>query len=144
MINPKNGLYWITISLCFLVDLQVLAQGATAIPTDGLEIKGLIVDETHSKIGRDFYELFFERWEGLPGETDYTVIVREKMLPGLGSRVVIAVNDLEVFEQTLQPRYEAVEAVAQYAVELLQNYLENYEMLLLQLENEDQAGTGIY
>lgn len=111
---------------------------------DGIEINGLVVDETITKVGRDFYELFYQYWEAPPSSISYSVFVREQPLNGLGSKITVHVNDTEVFSQALQPRYDVVEAASRYAVRLVQNYIANYETLLQQLGNEDQQGTGVY
>lgn len=111
---------------------------------DGLEINGLVVDETITKVGRDFYELFYGLWEAPMSNVSYTLIIRERPMTGFGSQIALYINETEVFTQVLQPRYDVIEAVAKYAVDLTYSYLQHYESLVLQLGNEDQYGSGIY
>jgi curli production assembly/transport component CsgE len=121
-----SELSWLmVIYLVITVQIPGVGQNVAAAPSDGIEINGLVVDETITKVGRDFYELFFQYWEAPTGTLSYTLFVREKPLNGLGSQVIIEVNDTEVFVQALQPRYDVVDAVAQYAVGLIQSYIEN-------------------
>ncbi len=81
-----------------------------------LEIDGLIVDETLSKIGRDFYDYFYSRWQAPPDAVNFTVTITEQPVPGLGTRVLVKVNDELVFQAQLQPREELIENAAQQAI----------------------------
>ena len=113
------------------------------------EINGLVVDETITKVGRDFYEVFYSKWEAprsdaSPGQRSYTIFIKELPQIGQGSLVSIYMDDTELFSQPVQPRYEVIEALAEYAVSLVSNYVANYESLVEQLGNEDQQGSGIF
>ncbi len=109
-----------------------------------IEIEGLIVDQTQTKIGHDFYDLFYSNWQPPDNFGDYTIIVEEKPLPQLGTQVTIKVNDNEIFQQILQPRYDIIESMAQYGVELSFNYIQNYEAIQKQLAGDDLQGSGIF
>jgi curli production assembly/transport component CsgE len=79
------------------------------------EIDGLIVDETTTKIGRDFYQVFHSAWEAPPRARNYTLRVQEQPSPSLGTRVVVLLNDEVLFQLQLQPRFELIEELAQQA-----------------------------
>ncbi len=125
------------------------AQDLQAAPLSGGEsflggISGLVVDETLTKAGRDFYEVFYSQWEAPATELDYTIFIKELPAPGRGSQVMVYLDETELFNQPLQPRYDVIEAVAQYAVGLVSGYVNNYERMSQQLGNEDQQGSGIF
>lgn len=80
------------------------------------EIDGLVVDETQTKIGRDFYDVFYARWNPPEGAVNYTVRVQEQPLPNLGTRISVRVNDEVAFQGMLQPRYDFIESAAQQAI----------------------------
>lgn len=109
-----------------------------------IEIEGLIVDQTQTKIGHDFYDLFYSNWQPPENFGDYTIVIEEKPLPQLGTQVTIKINDNEIFQQILQPRYDVIEAMAQYGVELSFNYIQNYEAIQKQLAGDDLQGSGIF
>lgn len=126
-----------------LSSFSMLAQQQdTSDPT--LMINGLIVDETVTKVGRDFYELFYSQWQAPPGKQPYLIFVREQPQPGMGSRVSVFLNDTELFAQPLQARYELIEAYAEYAVRLVWQYVTDYQRMVRELDNDDQVGSGIY
>lgn len=109
-----------------------------------LEIDGLIVDQTITKMGKDFYDMFFTGWNAPPKAKNYTITIREMILPGMGTQISLWINDTEVFKNRVQPRYDYIEALAQYAVSVVYQYLDNYERMKSQLEGEDQQGSGIF
>jgi curli production assembly/transport component CsgE len=111
-----------------------------------IEVEGLILDETRSKLAHDFYELFYNIWTQADSTSTFnTLIFRE--LPartGLGARVVIELNEMEFMQIQLQPRQDILEEIASQLVEALKNYLENPDQSIREIEAEELQGTGIY
>ena len=108
------------------------------------EINGLVVDETITKVGRDFYEVFYRQWEPPVSEMTYTILIKELPLPGRGSQVMVYLNETELFSQPVQPRYDVIEEMAEYAAGVARSYVTHYESISQQLGNEDQRGSGIF
>jgi curli production assembly/transport component CsgE len=111
-------------------------------PAD-LEIDGLVVDETISKIGRDFYDLFHRQWEPPPQAKNFIILIKEKPTPGNWAFVTVAVNEKDVFDYQLQPRADLVEEVANYTVTLVYEFLVN-DQLNKQLEAEGKKEKEVY
>ena len=120
----------------------LLAATADSTTTSGpqrtLEISGLVVDQTISKIGRDFYNLFYTRFEAPAGITDYVVAIEEKPARGNSTLVLISVNSEDLLEMPLQPKYEYLEAAAEEAINSVANYLIEAASVSNQLENGAQ------
>ncbi|WP_405284288.1 CsgE family curli-type amyloid fiber assembly protein [Gaopeijia maritima] len=96
------------------------AAGATSWPS-GAVIQGLVVDETVSRIGRDFYEVFYGAWESPTGVRSFTVRIQEQPAPGLGTRVVLLIDDEVLGQIQLQPRYDVVEQLALQAAAVVRD-----------------------
>ena len=95
---------------------RVAEAGVVGGDQDGLqriEIDGLVVDETQTRLGGDFYALFHASWIAPEGAVNFTIVVREQPLPNIGTRILVHVNDEVAFQTQLQPREEMVEAAAQ-------------------------------
>ena len=106
------------------------------------EITGLIIEETMTKIGYDFYEYFFLLWK--PPETElkyYNIVITERASPMWGSLVEIKIRDNTVWNRMLRPRSEEIEDAAKEAIEVTKNYLQNYQ--IRQFKSPDLMGTGI-
>ena len=111
---------------------------------DMLEIDELIVDATITKPGSDFFYYFSTsfQWPEAPG--DFIVEVSERPFRLNNTQVTIKVNDLEVFQNMLQPRATFIEELATYAQQLTQNYIVNYAQIMKELDGDDRSGSGIY
>lgn len=109
-----------------------------------IEIDGLLVDDTKTKIGRDFYDLFYASWEAPKGAKNYTITIQEKPFRLTSTLAVVLINDNVVYQSILQPRQDIVESLSEEAIAYTYNYLENYEEIMKQLNGEDQAGSGIF
>ena len=88
---------------------------------DGLNrvaIDGLVVDETQTKLGRDFYTEFYAFWQAPEGAMNYTILVQEQPIPNVGTRILVRVNDEIAFQTQIQPRQEMIENAARQGVYL--------------------------
>lgn len=95
---------------------------------DGLhriEIDGLVVDETQTKLARDFYAEFYNSWQAPAGASNYTVVIQEQPVPNVGTRVLVRVNDEIAFQTQLQPRLEVVQDAARYAVYMTYRFVQS-------------------
>ncbi len=81
-----------------------------------VEVDGMIHDETRSKIGRDFYDIFYARWQSPPDASNYSIRITEQPAPNLGTIIAVQVNNTETFRGRLQPRHDAIEEASQFAV----------------------------
>jgi curli production assembly/transport component CsgE len=57
-----------------------------------IELGGMLVDQTQSKLGREFYDIFYYRWESPEVEMPYTIFFTEKALPSFGTQISIVIN----------------------------------------------------
>lgn len=108
-----------------------------------IRITGLIIEETMTKIGYDFYEYFYLLWEA-PGEIpvkDYNIFISERASPMWGSWVQVRVDERIVWNSVLRPRSTEIEDAAKEAIEATKEYLVNYEQY--QFKTNDMVGTGI-
>ncbi len=109
-----------------------------------VEIDGLLVDETKTKTGRDFYELFYSNWTAPENARNYSITIKELPFRARTTQIKIFINENLVYFTILQPRYELVEAYVNDSVQRLMQYLINYDQIQKLLGGEDQKGNGIF
>lgn len=90
-----------------------------------LEIDGMVHDETRSKVGRDFYDVFYTYWQSPPQANNFTIRVSEQPSPNLGTTIYVEVNHTETFRMRLQPRYEMIQEAGKHAVRQTYSHLQN-------------------
>lgn len=89
------------------------------------EIDGMVHDDTRSKVGRDFYSVFYSHWQAPSEAHNFSIRVSEQPSPNLGTTIYVTVNYTETFRMRLQPRYEMIEEAGKYAVRQTYAYLQN-------------------
>jgi hypothetical protein len=131
--------------VCPFVLFAALPLGVGAQGTDDVQKSGesdvltLILDNTRTKVGRDFYDLFYRHWSAAQVGTDTnqpadaSVLLDEVCIltldevptpgPGTASQLVIRVNDEPVWQQVVSGRYDVLDAEAQDAAEVLREYV---------------------
>lgn len=109
-----------------------------------LEIDGLLVDDTKTKTGKDFYDIFYSRWEPPKEAKNYTITISEKPFRLSLTIIIVFINENSVYQAFLQPRLDVIEAISEEAIQNAQNYLAYYEDIMKQLNGEDMSGTGIF
>lgn len=115
-----------------------------AIDPMDLEIGEMIFDETITKVGRDFYELFFNGWSNPTQIKDFSISIKERPMPGIGTQITVMIDEYELLKQFVRPNQEMIEMLAEYSVSLAGQYLLNYQDIQIQLQSADQIGTGIF
>lgn len=142
--NSKKALQPAPAELRKIFDDLLKDKQQKAENTLSFEIDGLLIDETLTKTGHDFYDIFYGTWDAPEQVTNYTVRIIERPLRGRGFQIIVSVNDVEIIEENLQPRYDMLEEAALNAVENTRSYLLNFENLKNQIESDDQKGTGMF
>ncbi|MBU2913892.1 MULTISPECIES: CsgE family curli-type amyloid fiber assembly protein [Reichenbachiella] len=109
-----------------------------------IEIDQLIVDETLSKSGRDFYDMFYTNWNWPDVEDSFIIHIKERPARSNSTQVQVYVNELLVFESFLQPRHDFLVELSDQASYNAYNYVIQYREVLEQLEGDDMTGTGLF
>lgn len=81
-----------------------------------ISINGMVLDETRSKMGIDFYNIFYRHWESPPGAGNFMITISEQPTPSRGTMITISIDNEKVFRNRLQPKYAYTEKVARHAV----------------------------
>lgn len=81
-----------------------------------LDIGGLIINETRSKMGSDFYTVFYKHWNAPKQAGNFILTISEQPMPSMGTLVTVKIDNQPVFKTRLQPRYAVTEKLAKQAV----------------------------
>lgn len=106
------------------------------------EVDRLIINQTSSRAGADFYAYFIKQWAE-PGRGFYTIVLGEGYARGRAVNLTVTVNGTELVNQTFVPSSAYLEQLAQNAAEYLNGYIENGSHLVdFNLNEVDQLGNG--
>ncbi|AZI68038.1 hypothetical protein EIB71_10325 [Kaistella daneshvariae] len=95
------------------------------IPESALELEGLTVDETRTRVGQMFYEFFFKKYNQLPKKFSGTITVAEFPTLGRSTRISVSMDDQMVYIFNATPDEEAINAEAEKALANLVAYISN-------------------
>ena len=110
----------------------------------GTESQGLVMDQTISKLGRDFYDLFYGSFEAPGGLEDFTVVLVERQARANNAVVALIVNDTELFEMPLTPRADQMEESAMSAVGAAVEFLLQAQNISRQLESGRKMAPEVF
>ena len=110
----------------------------------GAEAEGLVLDQALTKLGHDFYDLFYSAFEAPPGSADFSVLVGERPGRGNSSLIVLTVNDQELLEVPLPTRFDQMQDLVTETVEMAQGYLVETQRVSGQLEEGRRAPLEVY
>jgi curli production assembly/transport component CsgE len=134
-----------TDSLSVIEDNLIPAEKSTERNLLELEIGQLIIDNTFSKVGNDFQQLFNTAWSWPAQNAEQFIITISERPSFVNSTLVeISINDLKVYESFLQPRYDILEETVAQAIDITLQYILNYEEVVKELSGDDLSGSGIY
>ena len=126
--------------------LKIIPNQQIEMSTDplDLEIGEMVFDETITKVGRDFYDEFFAHWNNPTQIKDFSISIKERPMPGIGTQITVLIDEFEILKQFIRPNQEQIEMLAEYTIAIATQYLVNYQEIQAQLQSEDQSGTGIF
>lgn len=90
---------------------------APAQANDDVELPGILLNETRTVAGRDFYSYFAARWADYDTDSQYTLTIVERPSPTTGSQISIKYAGRVVFQRFISNQSEANHKVAQQAVQ---------------------------
>jgi curli production assembly/transport component CsgE len=102
------------------------ASPASGAAGDGVSIGGLVINDTRTTIGRDFYDVFYGRWETPEGAENVMIRVYEQPRPNVGTRLLVDVEDQTVFRANLRPRFQQIKKAARRALARAVRYVQQH------------------
>lgn len=104
------------------IDAGVL-EGADMLE-GGLEIGGILTDETVTKFGHDLFDAFNRYWKP-PEGASFNIGFSERFDPVRGSFITVRLNETPIFEGFLAPREEAINELGRALARDIRNLIRN-------------------
>lgn len=96
-------------------------------PTDGLEMIGIVSNDTKTKLGNDFYDYFYSEYSKLKIKSHKIVTVREELTFGRTTRIMIDVDGEIIDEFISRPDEEFLKYMAESSSAKLFKYFKSIE-----------------
>jgi len=106
---------------------QEKSQDISVEAKDGLELRGIIVEDTKTKPGRDFYKLFYSLYTKNNINGNQAVKIKEVLALGRNTKIEVIVGDDMVFSFFLRPSMEYLAKINDYAIIKVHKYFKSLE-----------------
>ncbi|ODB36832.1 curli production assembly protein CsgE [Pseudoalteromonas sp. BMB] len=107
---------------------------------EDVEIDGLVIDQSISRFGHQFYFQFSQLWRDVPNTSGINITVKETVLPRAGTRLEVLMNSRAVYATAMGRRGGSVDERVEAAIFTIMDAMarEQYQ----QNGSEDLAASG--
>lgn len=140
------GLALVFLLLCSAAELNALDIGdENALDKSGeLSLFGLVLNQTRSVPGNEFYRLFSSYWYAPQVRDEYNIFITDKVHPHLGTWVIVHVNDSVAYRTRLNTRSWEIDELAKVAIGVVNRYVKSrFGNQAYEYMDEDLAGDGL-
>lgn len=99
------------------------------VPENEMEINGLVIEDVKTKLGKDFYDYFYQKYLASSVKFPFIINIDEKPSIGRGSRISIKVDDRTIFEFLTKPNDEYIQMAANQAIRYIYSYSTQRKLL---------------
>lgn len=96
-------------------------------PKDGLEMIGILSNDTKTRLGNDFYEYFYSEYSKLKVGSNKIVSVGEELTVGLTTKIIISVSGEVINEFIARPDDDFLKYAAAVSSDAVFKYFKNLE-----------------
>ncbi|MFZ3273545.1 MAG: CsgE family curli-type amyloid fiber assembly protein, partial [Lutibacter sp.] len=86
------------------------------------EIKGIVVEDVITKIGKDFHDYFYQEYSNSGNQYPFVINIKEKPYFGRSSIITIEIEDQNVFEFFAKPDEEFLRSAVTAALQKLNQF----------------------
>lgn len=97
------------------------------LPVDGFMLRGIITDDTKTKIGKDFYDRYYYKYNDIGINADKIVTIGEEYTFARNTAISIKIENEVIYEFLIRPDDEFLDAVSEEAVDATFTYLKEKE-----------------
>jgi len=117
--------------ICLLIPEKLFARE--------VEIGGLLLDNTISRQGREFYYKFSQFWQDIPNSSGINVQVKEQVIPRSGTKLSVHMNNNLIYVTYMGRRQQPIKNQVEAAVYAL---IEAMAQSQMSQSNPDLADNG--
>jgi hypothetical protein len=96
-------------------------------PNDGLEMIGIVANETKTKLGSDFYDLFYSEFSKLNIKSQKIITLQEELSFGRTTKITVKVDSDIIEEFNARPDEDFLKYMAETSSSKIFKYFKNIE-----------------
>lgn len=103
------------------------SDAGKSVPVDGIEMVGIVANDTKTKLGNDYYDMFYAQYSKLKVHTTKIVTVQEELTFGRTTKITILVDSDIIEEFISRPDEDFLKYMADSAAQKLFKYFKDLE-----------------
>ncbi|MDQ6469251.1 CsgE family curli-type amyloid fiber assembly protein [Flavobacterium sp. LHD-80] len=103
------------------------SDAGKSVPVDGIEMVGIVANDTKTKLGNDFYDMFYAQYSKLKVHTTKIVNVQEELTFGRTTKITILVDSDIIEEFISRPDEDFLKYMAESSASKLFKYFKDQE-----------------
>ena len=96
---------------------------------NGFELKGIVIESVITKVGKDFYDYFYQAYLVSGNQHPFIINIKEKPYFGYSSIITLEVDDREIFKLYSKPDEEYLNAAVKSALQEINQYAKKRKIL---------------
>jgi curli production assembly/transport component CsgE len=101
------------------------------------QFEGIVIDQTFTRPGKEFYQIFTAHWQDQPLSERYTISVKEQPSARFGSQVYIVFGNRRIFQGQISPNRNQIRMLSEAAVGMAYKAVTEGEMQRLLFKDPD-------
>ncbi|MDM1539214.1 hypothetical protein HX097_06345 [Myroides marinus] len=90
-----------------------------------IELKGIVVDQTKTKAGRDFYQIFYSNYLSYNINSEHIITISELITLGNNTKINVSILDQIIFTFFVKTQYDYLRSMSDSALNRTMRYLES-------------------
>lgn len=96
-------------------------------PIDGFELRGIVTDQTKTKVGKDFYDLYYYKYNEYKINTLKMVSISEEFSFARNTKLVVSIDNVTIYEFITKPDEEYINDMVEKSIYETYLHLKNLE-----------------
>lgn len=95
--------------------------------SDGVVLRGIVIEETKTKPGRDFYNIFYSAYLTNNINGDKIVTIKESLALGTNTKIQVKIEEDVVLEFFLRPQNDFLKSMSDVSIQNVYNYFQRLQ-----------------
>ena len=105
---------------------------------------GIVVNQTFTAAGQEFYRRFTDFWREKPDFENYTLVIVERPSQRFGNRITINFHQKSVFSSNIPNKVDAIRSLSSEAVEKAYANILSLSLRMTGDGDPDMGGDGLF
>jgi len=92
---------------------------------NSFQLTGVVIDESKTKAGRDFYQLFYSSYLSNKINGDKIVVIHESITMGNNTKISVRIDNQLIFEFFVRSQYDYIKSMVDLAIRRVTMHFEN-------------------